>query len=297
MPSIYLSPSTQEYNPYICGGNEEMYMNLIADEMEPWLISNGISFTRNTPDMTAASSIAQSNEGNYDLHLALHSNAAPPALAGTLQGSIVFYNPDRSQSKRAAEILADYLRQIYPQPDLVSAQPTDYLGEVLKTKAPRCTDRICLPRQLPGRHLDSQQHPPSRQNHCGSANGIFRHSLRPGPAAPLRCGAGLLRLPEYPLPPQYQVHHPPLRPQWSSADSSRNPSGLVCSAGWRTAWICRLPLYPADMMFPTSEKNQGACLKASCAQFIEKYAKESDVKTPQNGLICRSPAASAFTKP
>ena len=27
MPSIYLSPSTQEFNPYIIGGNEEYYMN------------------------------------------------------------------------------------------------------------------------------------------------------------------------------------------------------------------------------------------------------------------------------
>ena len=31
MPIIYLSPSTQEFNPYYGGGNEEYYMNLIAD--------------------------------------------------------------------------------------------------------------------------------------------------------------------------------------------------------------------------------------------------------------------------
>ena len=36
MPRIYLSPSTQEFNPYVSGdGNEEQYMNLIADAMEP----------------------------------------------------------------------------------------------------------------------------------------------------------------------------------------------------------------------------------------------------------------------
>ena len=33
MPSVFLSPSLQEYNPYVNGGNEEYYMNLIADEM------------------------------------------------------------------------------------------------------------------------------------------------------------------------------------------------------------------------------------------------------------------------
>ncbi|MFR7474277.1 MAG: peptidoglycan hydrolase, partial [Christensenellales bacterium] len=56
MPRIYLSPSTQEWNLYINGGTEEYYMNLVADAMEPYLLASGISFTRNTPDMTAASS-------------------------------------------------------------------------------------------------------------------------------------------------------------------------------------------------------------------------------------------------
>ena len=77
MPRIYLSPSTQEGNFYVTGGTEESYMNRIADEMEPYLTANGIRFTRNTPDMTAASSIAQSHLGSYDFYLALHSNAAP----------------------------------------------------------------------------------------------------------------------------------------------------------------------------------------------------------------------------
>ena len=72
MPYIYLSPSTQEFNPYAGGGNEEYYMNLIADAMEPYLYASGIAFERNTPDMTAAQSIAASNSGNFYLHLALH---------------------------------------------------------------------------------------------------------------------------------------------------------------------------------------------------------------------------------
>ena len=43
--------------------------------------------------MTAASSIAASNAGNYDLHLALHSNAAAGDQAGKVRGSIAFYYP------------------------------------------------------------------------------------------------------------------------------------------------------------------------------------------------------------
>lgn len=68
-------------------------MNLIADQLEPFLRASGISFTRNTPEMTAASSIEASNSGEYDLHLALHSNAAPEDLAGTLTGIAIYYSP------------------------------------------------------------------------------------------------------------------------------------------------------------------------------------------------------------
>ena len=93
MPRIYLSPSTQEFNPYVNGGNEEQYMNLIADAMIPYLNATGISYTRNTPQMTAATSIAASNAGNFDFHLALHSNAAGGNNAGNVQGSEVYFYP------------------------------------------------------------------------------------------------------------------------------------------------------------------------------------------------------------
>lgn len=54
MPSIYLSPSLQEFNPYIIGGSEEYYMNLVADAMMPYLLASGISVTRNNPTDTLA---------------------------------------------------------------------------------------------------------------------------------------------------------------------------------------------------------------------------------------------------
>ncbi len=136
MPSIYLSPSTQEYNLYVNGGSEEEYMNLIADAMEPYLFSSGISFTRNTPDMTAFSSIRESNRGSYDLHLALHSNAAPPNLAGQLRGSDVYYYPSSVNGKRAADIIVQNLKDIYPDPSKVRALPTTTIGEVRLTRAP-----------------------------------------------------------------------------------------------------------------------------------------------------------------
>ena len=76
MPKIYLSPSTQDWNPYVTGsGSEEYHMNRIADALVPYLMSNGIQYSRNRPEMTAASSIREANAGEYDLYLALHSNA------------------------------------------------------------------------------------------------------------------------------------------------------------------------------------------------------------------------------
>ena len=136
MPIIYLSPSTQEWNPYVDGGTEEYYMNLVADALEPYLLASGIRWVRNTPEMTAASSIRQSNQGQYALHLALHSNAAPELESGLRQGAEVYYSPGSQQGLWAAQLIAQELQEIYPYPWLVRVLPTTSLGEVSKTKAP-----------------------------------------------------------------------------------------------------------------------------------------------------------------
>lgn len=138
MPRIYLSPSTQEYNPYVIGGgNEESNMNRLADALVPYLNELGIEYERNTPQMTARTSIQQANAtGPYDFYLALHSNAAPEEFAGMIQGPDIYYNPNNSESRRAAELIADEFREIYPQPQLVDVRPTDFLGEVLRPNYP-----------------------------------------------------------------------------------------------------------------------------------------------------------------
>lgn len=95
MPRIYLSPSTQDWNPYVDGsGSEEYWMNLLADTLEPYLYANTISFARNTPEMTAASSIAQANSlGGFDFYLALHSNASGRGRRGRTAASSSFTIP------------------------------------------------------------------------------------------------------------------------------------------------------------------------------------------------------------
>ena len=109
MASVFLSPSLQEFNPYVGEGDEEEYMNRIADAMEPYLAASGIDFGLNSTDQTLAQAIDLSNAGDYDLHLAIHSNAAGPALAGQMRGVDVYYRPGDADSLRAAEqIAADY---------------------------------------------------------------------------------------------------------------------------------------------------------------------------------------------
>ncbi|MBQ8725275.1 MAG: N-acetylmuramoyl-L-alanine amidase [Oscillospiraceae bacterium] len=135
MPSVFLSPSTQEWNPYVNGGNEELYMNQVADRMEPYLRSSGIVYRRNDPNRGAAGAIADSNAGNYDVHLALHSNAAPESLSGQLRGIDIYYSPVSRESEELATIIANNFKMIYPLPDKSNARPTSSLGEVTRTNA------------------------------------------------------------------------------------------------------------------------------------------------------------------
>lgn len=137
MPIIYLSPSTQEWNEYVTGsGSEEYNMNLLADALEPYLLSNGIQFRRNKPEMTAASSIREANSGYYDFYLALHSNGAPEGRYGQERGIIAFYYPGSVDGQRAAELIAQELREIYPLPNKVTTRATTTLGEVRQPRFP-----------------------------------------------------------------------------------------------------------------------------------------------------------------
>lgn len=136
MPFLFLSPSTQDFNPYVTTGNEQYWMNQLADRMEPYLFASGVNVTRNDPNGSAAQSIRQSNAGTYDFHLALHSNASPEALAGRQRGIDIYYFPTSEEGLRMANILVDNLKPIYPLPERVRALPTTIIGEVRRTAVP-----------------------------------------------------------------------------------------------------------------------------------------------------------------
>ena len=138
MPIVFLSPSTQDWNPYVTGsGSEEYWMNRIVDAMEPYLRSNGIRYRRNDPDTSAGAAIREANSGYYDFYLALHSNAIGNGSAQTsARGIIAFYYPGSAGGQRGAELIAKNLREIYPLPDKVTIRPTTALGEVSRSRFP-----------------------------------------------------------------------------------------------------------------------------------------------------------------
>ncbi len=136
MPFLFLSPSTQDFNPYVTTGNEQYWMNQLADRMEPYLAASGINVVRNNPAGSAATSIRQSNMGNYDFHLALHSNAAPENLSGQLRGIDAYYYPDAHYGQIMAQLVVDNLKPIYPLPDKVQTRTSTAIGELRQTRAP-----------------------------------------------------------------------------------------------------------------------------------------------------------------
>lgn len=136
MPSVFLSPSLQEFNPYVGGGNEEYYMNLVADAMEPYLTASGIEFGRNTPSQTLSQAIAQSNAGDYDLHFAIHSNAAGANNSGSVRGAEFYYYPTSENGERFANILTQNYNEVYPITDRIRSIPTTTLAETRRTSAP-----------------------------------------------------------------------------------------------------------------------------------------------------------------
>ncbi len=137
MPRLYLSPSLQTYNLYAGGGNEAEVMGRLADQMEPWLLSSGVTVLRSDPaTQELPDVIRQSNRSAVDLHLALHSNAAGAGKEGQVKGVEVYYDPRDTWSRKAAGFFVEEMKKIYPDPAKVRALPTETLAEVRQVNAP-----------------------------------------------------------------------------------------------------------------------------------------------------------------
>jgi len=133
MPSVYLNPSNQK-NEFVTGGTEERYMNLIADAMVTYLEGSGIEVNRSGLGEDLSKAIEESNAENYDLYIGLQTTMSPEYLAGTLQGPSVIYYADNPEGQKAASIIADNIRAIYPRPNLVTTMPSRTMQELRDTK-------------------------------------------------------------------------------------------------------------------------------------------------------------------
>lgn len=136
MPFIYLSPSSNEFNPFIDGGNEEYYMNLITDEMIPYLNSSGIKYIRNSPNRPVSSAINQANQNEHDLYLSLQSAQSPQSSRGEMSGTNVYYTPGSPESTRAANITAQNLKEIRPNPESVNLTAANNITQHTDSNAP-----------------------------------------------------------------------------------------------------------------------------------------------------------------
>ena len=138
MSTVFLSPSLQEFNLYVTGnGSEAEFMNRLADEMTPGLLLNGVTLSRSERNGSVADAIAKSNAYGPDLHVSLHSNAAPDGMSGTIRGPEIYYYKDSAEGLRAAELIAAQLGQVYPFGDTVTLIPADKeLAELVRTRSP-----------------------------------------------------------------------------------------------------------------------------------------------------------------
>jgi len=129
VPSVYLSPSTNEQNRFATGKSEEYYMNLVVDAMIPYLRASGIEFDRNNPNDTPQQIVDKSNSKYHDIHLIL--NTEPGAGQGV---KVTYYTASPGGSK-AAGIFATNLKEIYPSPELVTVDYNRLNKEMRDTNA------------------------------------------------------------------------------------------------------------------------------------------------------------------
>lgn len=136
MPKLYISPSSQQANLYATGGNEETYMNLVADILCPELTRHGIEWMRNQITNTYVGHIEESNAYQPDYHIAIHTNAGGATARGcTMYCYKPAERPDSLGTKMAYSIY-NQLVLITPTEDRGVQDGSKILSEISKTNAP-----------------------------------------------------------------------------------------------------------------------------------------------------------------
>lgn len=139
MSKIFISPSSQEANLYVTGGNEEVVMKLIADSLCAELTRHGVEWQRNNRTGIYADHVGQSNLYKPDIHLAVHSNAMGGTSSGKARGTEVFcYDPAdlSSVGTQLAQKIYARLSALTPTADRGIKSGKDTMSEIRNTNAP-----------------------------------------------------------------------------------------------------------------------------------------------------------------
>lgn len=118
MPAIYLSPSTQSHNVGVDGVTEKERMRALAECLAPVLRARGYRVFLSPPHYTLGQairdSIARLVPRLGDVHLALHSNAAP--IPGTASGMEAWVYARGGRGDRLGRFLLVRLREALDLP-------------------------------------------------------------------------------------------------------------------------------------------------------------------------------------
>jgi N-acetylmuramoyl-L-alanine amidase len=136
MTKLYISPSSQQSNSYATGGNEETYMNQVADILCPELTRHGIEYMRNKTTNIYVGHIEESNAYNPDYHIAIHTNAGGTTARGC---TMYCYKPEErpdSPGTKMAYSIYNQLVLITPTDDRGVQDGSQILSEISKTNAP-----------------------------------------------------------------------------------------------------------------------------------------------------------------
>lgn len=114
MPAVRLCPPLEKTADYPNGGSEADWMGQICAHMKTLLEVRGVCCMAAQNEAPAQSAA---------LHLVLCSNMAPVEEEGMRKGAAFCYATEHAESRRAAKLLAENYREIYPEPALVLAVP------------------------------------------------------------------------------------------------------------------------------------------------------------------------------
>lgn len=107
---VFLSPSTQDWNPYAGGGNEEFEMRLVCAAAALALDRSGVA-VKVGGKVSASANVKEGNLYNPDYYVAVHSNA------GGGDGTLALYHSRNLVGKRLAETLYEDMAKISPGKD------------------------------------------------------------------------------------------------------------------------------------------------------------------------------------